>query len=227
MTLEVDTPSLRSVAGELDRAGQAIATAGQDVAGVGDPVDGDVKAGLDAVTVAWSAAIGVLGEDVGFLSAQVQAAADVGNNLVDDAPILDLDPMRLTHDDLSGNGVTFASGGTRGGPGVVLADIGGWEERQPGLALSSHEWYEQEGQAVEYRQVGRHVVAVPVRVDPDRSLAGTAAGSWADYEDRMWHIHRMFEQMHTSPELFDTRPIDDEIDNRYLTGAVPLDLTGR
>ena len=91
MTLEVDTPSLRSVAGELDRAGQAIATAGQDVAGVGDPVDGDVKAGLDAVTVAWSAAIGVLG----------------------------------------------------------------------------------------------------------------------------------------SPELFDTRPIDDEIDNRYRTGAVPLDLTGR
>ncbi|HKH05849.1 MAG TPA: hypothetical protein VKA65_11845 [Acidimicrobiales bacterium] len=150
-----------------------------------------------------------------------------GNNLVDDAPILDLDPTRLTHDDLSGNGVTFASGGTRGGPSVVLADIGGWEERQPGLALSSHEWYEQEGQAVEYRQVGRHVVAVPVRVDPDRSLAGTAAGSWADYEDRMWHIHRMFEQMHTSPELFDTRPIDDEIDNRYLTGAVPLDLTGR
>jgi hypothetical protein len=93
-----------------------------------------------------------------------------GSNLVDDAPILDMDPSR--------------PGGVPTVPGVDLPAIGGWEDD---FDVSTIGWAEANGAAG----------------DPD-TLDGTGATAWTDYEERMWNIHRLFEQHHTDPSLYDT-----------------------
>jgi Excreted virulence factor EspC, type VII ESX diderm len=73
--LEVDTPTLRSVSSQLSGAATTIADAGTTSTSVASPADPDVDAGLDALTAAWGGVIGVLAEDVAYLSGRVAAAA--------------------------------------------------------------------------------------------------------------------------------------------------------
>jgi Excreted virulence factor EspC, type VII ESX diderm len=77
MTLEVDTPTLRSVSSDLDGAASTMGDTATALTSVDSPSDPEVSAGLEALTVAWGAAIDVLAEDVSFLSDQVAAAAEV------------------------------------------------------------------------------------------------------------------------------------------------------
>jgi hypothetical protein len=73
--LEVDTPTLRSVASEFSGAATTIGDAGTAAASVASPADADVDAGLDALTAAWGGVIDVVAEDVAFLASQVSDAA--------------------------------------------------------------------------------------------------------------------------------------------------------
>lgn len=110
-----------------------------------------------------------------------------GSNLLIDQPILGLDP----------DGVDF------GGPD--LPDISGWGD--DGFDTSTQTWNETDGTRPEIIYVDPHSgypVVVDEAVDPDATLDGTAASDWAGYNDRMWFIHRMFEQTHTDPSLYDT-----------------------
>ena len=61
---------------------------------------------------------------------------------------------------------------------------------------------------------------VPVDVDPDQTLEGTAAGSWPDYNDRMWYLNRLFEQLHTDPSLYDTSEVRSGLDLSWLDPEV-------
>jgi hypothetical protein len=112
-----------------------------------------------------------------------------GGNLVVGTDILDLDPA----------GLVDAS---------ARPPIGGWSDE--GFPTSTRTWFEDAGWATEYVPAGRTVVSVPVEVDPDATLDGTAAGDWASYDDRMWFIHRMFEQTHTDPSVYDTTSLYDD-----------------
>jgi uncharacterized protein YukE len=73
--LEVDTPTLRSVAAQLSGAATTIGDAGTAATSVASPADADVDAGLDALTAAWGGVVDVLAEDVAFLASQVSDAA--------------------------------------------------------------------------------------------------------------------------------------------------------
>lgn len=139
------------------------------------------------------------------------------HNLVDDAPILSLDTGDATDGDFDGNGVTFRTGGIDTEGAIDLAPIGGWSDE---FDTSTTTWWETRGHGTEwtptYSPHGPGAVPVPVEIDPDQTLEGTAAGSWPDYNDRMWSIHRMFEQMHTDPSLYDTAALRDGLDLDWL-----------
>lgn len=75
-------------------------------------------------------------------------------------------------------------GGVPDVPGVELDDISGWEDD---FDTSTSGWAEQNGAG-----------------DDPESLDGTGATAWTDYEERMWSIHRLFEQLHTDPAMYDT-----------------------
>lgn len=75
-------------------------------------------------------------------------------------------------------------GGVPDVPGVDLPPIDGWEDD---FATSTSSWADQNGAGAA----------------PD-SLDGSGATAWTDYEERMWSIHRLFEQLHTDPSLYDT-----------------------
>lgn len=122
------------------------------------------------------------------------------SNLVDDVPILGLDPIGLGNEDLSGNGVTFGPGG------VNLEDISGWEDT---FDVSTAQWFEEGGAGPPW-----------IIVDPDQSLVGTGADKWTDYEDRMWNLTRLFEQLHTDPSLYDTTEVRNSIDLNWLNFEV-------
>ena len=136
------------------------------------------------------------------------------SNLVDDVPILGLDPVGLGNEDLSGNGVTFGPGG------VNLEDISGWGDT---FDVSTAQWFEEGGGTTERIWVGTLPpipVDVAVTVDPDQSLEGTGADSWPDYEDRMWNLTRLFEQLHTDPSLYDTSEVRGSLDLNWLDTEV-------
>jgi hypothetical protein len=76
MVLDVDTPSLRSAASDLSGAADTVASTAGDVGNLGDVSDANVQAGLDALTVAWSAAIDVLADDIRYLGGRTNGAAD-------------------------------------------------------------------------------------------------------------------------------------------------------
>jgi Excreted virulence factor EspC, type VII ESX diderm len=75
--LEVDTPTLRSVASQFSDAATTIGDAGTTATSAAGPTDPDVDAGLGALTAAWGGVIEVVAEDVAFLSTQVGDAAAV------------------------------------------------------------------------------------------------------------------------------------------------------
>ena len=77
MGIAVETTSLRSAADVFARAAGAIANAAGHVGALGDVNDANVQAGLEACTTAWGAALGVLAEDVDYLSNATGAAADI------------------------------------------------------------------------------------------------------------------------------------------------------
>ncbi len=135
------------------------------------------------------------------------------HNLVDDVPILGLDPADLDHADLSGNGIRYGTGDS---PSTVdLADISGWGDE---LDVSTREWFDEKGQGTTYVQTYSRggPVAVPEAIDPDHSLEGTGADSWPDYEDRMWNLTRLFEQLHTDPSLYATGDLRGGLDLDWL-----------
>ncbi|MGH9379437.1 MAG: hypothetical protein ACRD2Z_02305 [Thermoanaerobaculia bacterium] len=140
-------------------------------------------------------------------------------NLVDEAPILSLDPILLGDSDLSGNGVTFRTGSTSTTGVVDLPAISGWEGD---FELSTQEWWRQEGQGTEYIYTGPYSppAALPVEIDPDVSFDGSGADSWPDYEDRMWTIHRLFEQLHTERSLYETDPMIGNLELNWLDDSI-------
>jgi hypothetical protein len=77
LLLDVDTSSLATAASDLAGAADIVATAAGDVTALGDVADTDVRSGLEALTVAWGAALEVLGEDVQYLSQRTGQAAEV------------------------------------------------------------------------------------------------------------------------------------------------------
>jgi hypothetical protein len=127
------------------------------------------------------------------------------------APILGLDPARFNAADLV--------------PGVNLDPISGWEAK---FDVSTQKWFDEAGKGVEYvptySPYGGGVVAVPKDVDPDQTLEGTAAPAWTDYDERMWSIHRLFEQLHADRSLFDTTPIAPTINLDWVDPAAGLQL---
>jgi len=135
-----------------------------------------------------------------------------GPNEVVTAPILELDPSGLTDADLS---TTVPFGGAGDDPEVVNLDpIGGWSDYFP---TSTQDWYDESGAGPVITFDGNNVVVAPI--DPDASLQGTGVGAWTDYDDRMWLIHRLFEQTHTDVSLYQTQSIyedDDGVDTGYL-----------
>jgi hypothetical protein len=138
-----------------------------------------------------------------------QVAGD--NNLVVPAPILSLDPARSNAADLV--------------PGVNLEPISGWEGK---FDVSTQQWFDEAGKGTtyvpNYSPYGGGVVAVPKDVDPDQTLEGTAAPAWTDYDERMWSIHRLFEQLHADRSLFDTTPIAPTINLDWVVPGTGLQL---
>ncbi len=138
------------------------------------------------------------------------------NNFVDDVPILSLDTGGLGPSSFSAGDVVFNDSGVPASPGTVdLGPISGIE----GFDLSTPTWYEEGGEAPNY--VPTYGPGGPVNIpelpDPDQPddygrLPGTAATSWTDYNERMWSIHRLFEQTHSDPSLYDTGSIDSSFE---------------
>ena len=77
MVLEVHVPTLSAASVDLSAAAERLDGTRRFLRGVALPADDDVAAGLDAVKAAWGAAMGVLVEDMRFMSTQVAGAADV------------------------------------------------------------------------------------------------------------------------------------------------------
>ena len=76
MVLKVDTPSLRSAASDISGAADAVASTAGNVSNGGDVSDANVQAGLEALTVAWGAALDVLADDVRLMASRTSSAAD-------------------------------------------------------------------------------------------------------------------------------------------------------
>lgn len=121
------------------------------------------------------------------------------NNLLVDVPVLDLDP--------GGDPPSYL-------PGVAFDDIAGID----GFNTSTATWFEEGGAAPNYVAVpGSHYpVNLPEHPDPDAvddygRLPGTAVTEWTDYDERMWNIHRLFEQTHTDETLYDTSEIRESL----------------
>jgi len=114
------------------------------------------------------------------------------NNQIVGMNILELDTGGKGAADFSQPGLVFATEGDPADPGVVrLPDISGIQ----GFPTSTTIWHERGG----YVQgpAGR------LRTDPD-GLDGSGAHEWTDYNERMWHILKLFEEMHTDPSLYRT-----------------------
>jgi hypothetical protein len=75
VALDIDTDSLRTVASELGGAATALSETSGNLGSIGSLADGAAQAGLQALTVAWGAALDVLAQDVTFLSGRVGNAA--------------------------------------------------------------------------------------------------------------------------------------------------------
>lgn len=138
------------------------------------------------------------------------------NNFVDDVPILSLDTGGLGPPSFSNGDVVFSDSGGSTSPGTVDLDpISGIE----GFDLATTTWYEEGGEAPNY--VPTYGPGGPVNIpelpDPDYPdeygrLPGTAATTWTDYNERMWSIHRLFEQTHSDPSLYDTGSIESSFE---------------
>ncbi len=139
------------------------------------------------------------------------------NNLLVGQPILDLDPAGLSPASFSTAGNRFSSEGAGTVDTVDLQPISGIE----GFDLDTHTWYDEGGESTRYVATPYGAAPVPEHLDPDADvdgrLPGTAATTWTDYNERMWSIHRLFEQTHTDPSLYDTGSIDSSFENlRWL-----------
>lgn len=77
MVLEVHVPTLSAASVDLGVAAERLDGTRRFLSGVALPADDDVAAGVDAVKAAWGAAMGVLVEDMRFMSTQVGGAAVV------------------------------------------------------------------------------------------------------------------------------------------------------
>jgi hypothetical protein len=112
------------------------------------------------------------------------------NNVVDDAPLLDLDPGGRTPASYqaSTQGATeFSDGGTPRSGVVDMPPISGIESRDDEFPTSTRQmWEEGSGGA-----------------SPD-STEGSGASSWQDRNERMYYIVTLFEQNHSSPDLYQT-----------------------
>jgi len=141
-----------------------------------------------------------------------------GTNLVVPGDVLGLDPSSLTDADLS---ETTQFAGPGDDPDVVNLDpISGWEDE---FHTSTNTWFDERGDGTEYLTGygANGSFPVPVPRDPDDTLNGTGVGRWTDYDDRMWLIHRLFEQTHTDPSLYDTEAIyRSGVDTSYLDPEV-------
>jgi hypothetical protein len=76
MVLDIDTPTLRSAASDMSDAADTVATTAASLGNLGGLFDASVQEGLDALTVAWGAALDVMAEDVGYLAGRTNDAAD-------------------------------------------------------------------------------------------------------------------------------------------------------
>lgn len=116
--------------------------------------------------------------------------------LIDDNEVLELDPANRPEREL-----TKALG-------ISLARISGWSGA---FQTTPADWHREEGGG---RDDARYQISIrssdcpgealpSCRLidDPDATLKGTRVFSWGDYEDRMWFIYRMFEQLHTDPSV--------------------------
>lgn len=76
MSITVDPPTLRAVAGMLTTAGGAISGTAGTVSGLDGALAPELASGLAAFGVAWGAALEVMAEDVTFLAGETAAAAE-------------------------------------------------------------------------------------------------------------------------------------------------------
>lgn len=130
--------------------------------------------------------------------------ANLANNHVDDANLLDMDPSGRTPADYraGGPGATQFSVGGPSRDGVVdlapISGIEGWDSEFP---TSTRTWWEHGGDVQRPVVVGEHVVDETVHPSPD-SPQGSGAESWTDRNERMYYILKLFEQHHTDPQLY-------------------------
>jgi hypothetical protein len=137
-----------------------------------------------------------IGEHVVFVDESVRSMAD-RSNLVAPMKILDLDPSARSLADYSTPGAGFTLDRRAAGPGIVhLEPLSGVK----GFPTSMAEWHAGGG-AIFRPGIGGEEVALPT--DPD-AQAGSGARSWADPNERMWTITKLFEQTHTDPSLWET-----------------------
>jgi len=122
-------------------------------------------------------------------------------NLVQDMQILDLDPGPRSLKDFGLPGLSFTENPELQGPGVIhLPEIAGVQ----GFPTSMVEWHEHGG-AVWRPSIGGG--SLPIPSNPE-TAAGTAARSWANPDERMWSITKLFEQTHTYDRLWETGPLE-------------------
>lgn len=75
-SLDVDPTSLREAASDLGGAAETLTTTAGEVKDLGTVGNLDVHDGLEALSVAWGAALEVLGDDVQYLSERTGSAAE-------------------------------------------------------------------------------------------------------------------------------------------------------
>ena len=127
-------------------------------------------------------------------------------NLVAPMKILDLDPAKRSLADYSTPGAGFTLDPAAAGPGLVhLEPLSGVE----GFPTSMADWHA-EGGPLFRPGIGGEPVAVPT--DPD-TPAGSGARSWANPNERMWTITKIFEQTHTDASLWNTKGLKRSFDN--------------
>ena len=127
------------------------------------------------------------------------------SNLVAPGKILDLDPAGRSISEYSTPGAYFTTNPDMAGPGIVhLEPLSGVK----GFPASMAEWHTHGG--VLERPGAGTTFTVPT--DPD-GASGSGALTWADPNERMWTITKLFEGTHTDKSLWNTGGMNRSFDD--------------
>lgn len=140
--------------------------------------------------------------------------AGAGNRVVG-LPLLALDPGGRSVASFSDAVRRFAVGGDA--PGVVdLVPISGVHDVEPTFPTATTDWW-REGSGLlcptptgttTTTTTGPAPPVAPCAPPSPDGLEGSGASSWPDPAERMWSIHKLFEQFLADPALWDRRSLD-------------------